>query len=89
MTPSELRTLEQPIAALPSDEVPPALVARASAYNAAVSAFRASVRHALERAQSGGVIHERRAEALRACAADLLTAREWLLQMARNLPPAR
>lgn len=88
MTPTELRTLEQPIAALPSDEVPAAFVARATAYNAAVHAFRASVRHALERARDGGVIHERRAEALRACAADLLTAREWLLQMARNAPKA-
>jgi hypothetical protein len=86
MTQSELRSLEQPVAALPPDEVPAALHARAAAYNAAVAAFQASVRHTLQQVEAGGAVHERRAEALRACAADLLTAREWLLQMAHGLP---
>lgn len=83
MTPTDLRRLEQPIAPLPADELPSELVDRAAAYNAAVGAFRALVRQALDEVQGGGVVSPRKAEALRACAADLVTARAWLLQRAR------
>jgi hypothetical protein len=86
MTPTDLRRLEQPIAPLPADELPPELVDRAAAYNSAVDAFRALVRQALDEVQAGGVVSPKKAEALQACAADLVTARAWLLRRAR-VPP--
>ncbi|HEY6003129.1 MAG TPA: hypothetical protein VIV57_09650 [Anaeromyxobacter sp.] len=82
MTPTDLRLLEQPIAPLPADELPSGLVDRVAAYNAAVGAFRALVRQALDEVQAGGVVSSKKAEALRACAADLVTARAWLLRKA-------
>jgi hypothetical protein len=87
MTPSDLRRLEQPIATVPANELPSELVDRAAAYNAAVGAFRALVRQALDEVQSGGVVSAGKAEALRASAADLVTARAWLLRMSRRTGP--
>jgi hypothetical protein len=86
MTPTDLRLLEQPIAPLPADELPPELAGRAAAYNSAVGAFRALVRQALDEVLAGGVVSDRKAEALRACAADLVTARAWLVRGAGAAP---
>lgn len=89
MTQSELRALDrQPVAPLFADHLPDALVPQVVAYNSALEAFRDSVRQALEVVQSGGAIHPRTAEALRASAIDLVTARAWVVRMARVAPPA-
>lgn len=84
MTSNELQALEQPIADLAADDLPVSLAERASAYNAAVEAFHHAVRQALEEVQTDGVVQARKAEALRAYAADLIAARAWLVQMARR-----
>ncbi|HET8538893.1 MAG TPA: hypothetical protein VFL83_03370 [Anaeromyxobacter sp.] len=89
MNANELRSLEQPVTAVPLEEVPPSLVDRATAYNEAVDAFREVVRATLERLRDGGAVDADRAESLRAAAADLVTAREWLLEIARLPSPAR
>lgn len=83
MTVIELRTLAKPVAAVQTDEVPAALVERATSYNAAVDAFREAVVGALEDLQQGRQIDPARADLLRTCAADLVTARSFLLQLAR------
>ena len=77
------------VAAVPLDDVPPTLLERAAAYNDAVGAFRDVVRNALAELQRGRVIEGERAEQLRTCAVDLVTAREWLLDIARLPSPAR
>ncbi len=89
MNANELRSLERPVTTVPLDDVPPSLVARATAYNEAVDAFRDIVRGTLEELQDGGAVDAERAEALRTAAADLVTAREWLLEIARLPCPAR
>jgi hypothetical protein len=87
MNANELRSLEKPVTTLPLDHVPPSLVERAVAYNDAVDAFRDIVRATLVELQDGGGVDGDRADALRVAAADLVTAREWLLEIAR-LPSA-
>lgn len=89
MNANELRSLEQPVTAVPLDGVPPTLLERAAAYNEAVDAFRDVVREALRDLQQGAPLDVDRAESLRACAADLVTAREWLLEVARLPAGAR
>ncbi len=89
MNANELRSLETPVSAVPLDDVPPSLVDRAAAYNEAVDAFRAVVRSTLAELQHGGGIDAEHAEALRTAAADLCTAREWLVEIARLPSPAR
>jgi hypothetical protein len=87
MTQSELSALDQqPVAPLFADHLPDALGAHVAAYNTALEAFRDSVRQALEVVQSGGTIHPMTADALRACAIDLVTARAWVVRMARAAP---
>ncbi len=83
MTVIELRTLAKPVVDVRTDEVPAALVERATAYNAAVDAFREAVRRALEDVQKGRRIDPVRADDLRTYAADLVAARTFLLQLAR------
>ena len=83
MNANELQSLQTPVAAVPLDDVPPTLVERAAASNDAVDAFRGVVRGALEQLQQGRALDPDRAESLRASAADLVTAREWLLEIAR------
>jgi hypothetical protein len=83
MNANELRTLEQPVTAVPLDDLPPSLLERAASYNDAVDAFREIVRAALEELQGGRGVDADRAESLRTAAADLVTAREWLLELAR------
>lgn len=83
MNANELRSLEKPVTAVPLDDVPPALLERAAAYNEAVDAFREIVRATLEHLQEGAAVDGDRAESLRVAAADLVTAREWLLEIAR------
>src|SRR5512138_2329853 len=87
MNANELRSLEKPVTAVPLDDVPPTLLERAAAYNDAVDAFRELVRAALAQLQEGAAVDGERAESLRTAAADLMTAREWLLEIAR-LPAA-
>lgn len=89
MTVTELRFLEAPIAPVRADEVPAALAGRATTYNAAVEAFQEAVRGALSAAQGGNAIGSRKAEALRALAADLAAARGWLLRSAGLPAPSR
>ncbi len=89
MNANELRSLEQPVTAVPLDDVPPSLLERAAVYNDAVDAFRDIVRARLEQLQEGAVVDAERAEALRTAAADLVTAREWLLEIARLPSRAR
>jgi hypothetical protein len=89
MNASELRSLEKPITAVPLDDVPPTLLERAAAYNDAVDAFREVVRNALAELQQGRAVDPDRAEQLRIGAVDLVTAREWLLELARLPSPAR
>jgi len=88
MNASELRSLEKPVTAVPLDDVPPTLLERAAAYNDAVDAFREAVRNALAELQQGRAVDPDRAESLRVCAVDLVTAREWLLEIARLPSPA-
>ncbi len=83
MTATELRSLERPVTPMSPDEVPPALLERAAAYNEAVNAFREAVRNALDELQRGAAIDPETAEALRVSAAGLEAARDWLLQLAR------
>ncbi len=83
MNANELRSLEKPVTAVPLDDVPPSLLDRATAYNEAVDAFREVVRGTLVELQDGGGVDAERAHALRTAAADLVTAREWLLEIAR------
>jgi len=87
MTVTELRSIVSPVAALPADEVPPALLERAAAYNEAVAAFGDAIRSALGVLQRGGSLEADLMVSLRTCAADLVIAREWLLTRAR-LPAA-
>ncbi len=87
MNANELRSLEKPVTAVALDDLPPSLLERAAAYNDAVDAFRGMVRGTLEELQGGGRVDAERAESLRTAAADLVTAREWLLEIAR-LPAA-
>lgn len=89
MNATELRSLEKPVTALPLDDVPPSLVERATAYNEAVDAFRDIIRGTLVELRDGGAVDAERADALRAAAADLVTAREWLLEIARLPSPGR
>ena len=89
MNANELRSLEKPVTAVPLEDVPPSLLERASAYNDAVEAFREVVRNALALLQEGCPIDADRAESLRTCAVDLVTAREWLLDIARLPSVAR
>ncbi len=83
MNANELRSLEKPVTTVPLDEVPASLVERATAYNEAVDAFRDVVRGTLAELRDGGGVDAERADALRTAAADLVTAREWLLEIAR------
>ena len=83
MNANELRSLEKPVTAVPLDDVPPTLLERAAAYNDAVEAFRDIVRGTLAQLQDGVVVDDERAESLRTAAVDLMTAREWLLEIAR------
>jgi hypothetical protein len=83
MNATELRSLEAPIASVPPDEVPPGLVERAAAYNAAVEAFRHVVSVAASELRAGAALDAGVADALRTCASDLVAAREWLLDPAR------
>jgi hypothetical protein len=83
MNANELRSLEKPVTAVPLDDVPPSLLERAAAYNDAVDAFRDIVRTTLAQVQGGVTVDLDRAESLRTAAADLVTAREWLLEIAR------
>lgn len=87
MTINELRSIVSPVAALSADEVPPALLERAAAYNEAVGAFGEAVRRALGILNRGGALDQELVVSLRTCAADLVIAREWLLTRAR-LPSA-
>jgi hypothetical protein len=87
MTVSELRSIVSPVAALAADQVPATLLERAAAYNEAVGAFGEAIRKALAILQRGGTLDEDLVVSLRVCAADLVTAREWLLTRAR-LPSA-
>ncbi len=89
MNETELRSLEKPVGTVPLDDVPPSLLERAARYNDAVDAFRDVVRGALEELQQGVAIEAERAESLRTAAADLVTAREWLVEIARLPSPAR
>jgi hypothetical protein len=89
MNANELRSLEKPVIVVPLDGVPPSLVERATAYNEAVDAFREVVRGTLVELQDGRGVDADRAEALRTAAADLVTAREWLLEIARLPSPVR
>ncbi len=89
MNANELRSLEKPVSAVPLGDVPPSLLARAAAYNDAVDAFRDIVRVTLAELQEGGGVDAERAESLRTAAADLVTAREWLVEIARLPSPAR
>ncbi len=89
MNANELRSLEKPVTAVPLDEVPPTLLERAAAYNDAVDAFRDIVRGTLEQLRDGAAVDAERAESLRTAAADLVTAREWLLEIARLPASAR
>lgn len=89
MNANELRSLEQPVTAVPLDEVPPALLERAAAYNDAVDAFRDAVRGTLAELTAGRAVDADRAESLRTAAVDLVTAREWLLDVARLPAGAR
>jgi len=89
MNANELRSLEAPVTAVSLDDVPTTLLDRAAAYNDAVKAFRDVVRETLARLQRGHAIDAERAESLRTAAADLVTAREWLLDLARLPSPAR
>ncbi len=88
MNANELRSLEKPVVTVALDDVPPSLVERATAYNEAVEAFRDVVRGTLAELQDGGGVDAERADALRTAAADLVTAREWLLEVARLPSPA-
>jgi hypothetical protein len=86
MNANELRSLEKPVTAVRLDDVPPSLLERATAYNDAVDAFRGIVRALLAELQDGGGVDgvdRERADALRTAAADLVTARAWLLEIAR------
>jgi hypothetical protein len=87
MDAKELRSIVSPVSALPADEVPPALLERAAAYNQAVAAFGEAVRSALAMLQRGGSLDPDLVVSLRNCATDLVVAREWLLTRAR-LPAA-
>ncbi len=87
MTVSELRSIVSPVTALAADQVPPALLERAAAYNEAVGAFGEAIRKALGILQRGGTLEQDLVVSLRTCAADLVIAREWLLTRAR-LPSA-
>lgn len=89
MNANELRSLEKPVSAVPLDDVPPSLLERASTYNDAVDAFRELVRGTLEQLQAGRAVEPDRADSLRTAAVDLVTAREWLLEIARLPSPAR
>ena len=89
MNANELRSLERPVTAVPLDDVPPSLLERAAAYNDAVDAFRDLVRGTLAELQAGRAVDEGRAHLLRSAAADLVTAREWLLEIARLPSPER
>ncbi len=89
MNANELRSLERPVTTVPLDDVPPSLVGRAAAYNEAVDAFRDIVRGTLVELQDGGGVDAERADALRTAAANLVTAREWLLELARLPSPVR
>lgn len=83
MNANELRSLEKPVTAVRLDDVPPSLLERAAAYNDAVDAFREIVRRTLVQLLEGRAVDGERAESLRTAAADLCTAREWLLDIAR------
>jgi hypothetical protein len=87
MNVTELRSIVSPVAALPADDVPPALLERAAAYNQAVASFGEAVRNALVILQRGGALEQDLMVSLRMTAADLVVAREWLLTRAR-LPAA-
>jgi hypothetical protein len=87
MTVTQLRSIISPVAALPVEEVPPALLERAAAYNQAVASFGEAVRGALAILQRGGALEQDLVVSLRTSAADLVVAREWLLTRAR-LPAA-
>jgi hypothetical protein len=87
MNVTELRSIVSPVTALAADEVPPALLERAAAFNEAVGAFGEAIRKVLGILHHGGAIEQELAASLRTCAADLLVAREWLLTRAR-LPSA-
>ncbi len=89
MNANELRSLEKPVVAVPLDDVPPSLLERAAAYNDAVDAFRDIVRATLAQLRDGSPVDADRAESLRTAAADLVTAREWLLEIARLPANAR
>jgi len=89
MNANELRSLEKPVTVVPLDDVPPSLLERAAAYNDAVDAFRDVIRGTLAQLQAGRAVDADRAESLRTAAADLVTAREWLLEIARLPSPAR
>ena len=89
MNANELRSLEKPVTAVPLDDLPPTLLERAAAYNDAVDAFRDVVRGTLAELRGGGAVDAGRAESLRTAAADLVTAREWLLEIARLPADAR
>jgi len=69
MTVTELRSIVSPVAALPADEVPPALLERAAAYNEAVAAFGDAIRSALGVLQRGGSLEADLMVSLRTCAA--------------------
>ncbi len=89
MNANELRSLEKPVTAVALDEVPPTLLERAAAYNDAVDAFRDVVRGTLAQLREGRRVDADRAESLRTAAVDLVTAREWLLEIARLPSDAR
>lgn len=89
MNANDLRSLEKPVTAVSLEDVPPSLLERAAAYNDAVDAFREVVRGALIHLQEGRGIDGERAASLRTCAVDLVTARDWLLELARLPSTAR
>lgn len=89
MNANDLRCLEKPITAVSLDDVPPSLLERACAYNEAVDAFRELVRGMLIHLQEGRGVDLQRAASLRTSAVDLVTAREWLLELARLPSSAR
>jgi hypothetical protein len=89
MNATELRSLEEPVAAVSLEDVPPSLLERAAAYNDAVTAFREVIRGALVHLQEGRPLDGERAASLRTSAVDLVTAREWLLELARLPSSAR
>lgn len=88
MNVSELRAIQKPVHPVASEEIPPELADRARAYNAAVDAFHELVRGALAALERGQPVAPESAAALRSSAQDLVTARDWLLDLAR-LPLAK